>query len=595
MILPANLKIAVAILVLIFAGWLIYVQNSGQPEAHGLISTPETSDLTNQPKQILFQLVTACPPKNVSCDQSLCQSFKHEFLQNLASNLDNQQVAPDLQQQFETYEVFLSDKITVSIVTPGQAWLITDPANQQTYYVVYDNIEGMRAYRINDNFPDFPSAFTSQIPHDVDKGFSDALLSKAFDANHNLVDSQQLALAQRLHDIFSWQSFLAINWPVDSAGKASPSLTDTSGTPRWRTWMNSADVFKADGSKPTWGTPDTNPLVKTNQVSNNPNGDQLWDQHGNLVYYQMLINEVEFTGILCNNLYNRQGQIQFQPKVDPSTGFFDWGEPERNGVGSIELKLAWKILDPSQGDIPSRYFTRTVEVAVPDPANPDQQKLVEQEVGLVGMHIAHKTLSSFTWLWSTFEHVDNIQVNELEVVDNNGQTQPLKPSFYDPTCPTCPVNVPPTPDANGLRKTQVVRVMPIAEATAELNRQVQQRLKDEGSVWQYYELIGTQWPTKGYSAVADTSKVPGMITGESNGNPIPVYLVNSVIETYLQQGNQPAKNLTRLGGSDTTPVFGTSSCMGCHSGTYLATTLNPKDPGPPGSADFSWLLSIEAR
>ena len=35
-------------------------------------------------------------------------------------------------------------------------------------------------------------------------------------------------------------------------------------------------------------------------------------------------------------------------------------------------------------------------------------------VGLVGMHVAHKTNTSTPWVWATFEHVDNLVVDKAD-------------------------------------------------------------------------------------------------------------------------------------------------------------------------------------
>ena len=42
-------------------------------------------------------------------------------------------------------------------------------------------------------------------------------------------------------------------------------------------------------------------------------------------------------------------------------------------------------------------------------------------MGLVGLHIAHKTQHAPQWIWSTFEQVDNYKGPD--------------PSFNDPACP----------------------------------------------------------------------------------------------------------------------------------------------------------------
>ena len=84
---------------------------------------------------------------------------------------------------------------------------------------------------------------------------------------------------------------------------------------------------------------------------------------------------------------------------------------------------------------------------------------------------------------------------------------------------------------------------PIADTVAPLNAQFQAALRSSSSknVWQYYELVFTQWP-------ADPKNV------QKFGEPTPAFLANSVIETFFQ-GPSP-QNPTK----DNPP----HSCMGCH-------------------------------
>jgi hypothetical protein len=105
---------------------------------------------------------------------------------------------------------------------------------------------------------------------------------------------------------------------------------------------------------------------------------------------------------------------------------------------------------------------------------------------------------------------------------------------------------------------------------------------------------------------------------------LPVFLVNTTMETFFMKGKQAAGALEqddRLApGSptiDDTMVTATESCVGCHyssgicigfkedpDGTpMLDTTTKQKIPifgenshfGKTGNANFSWLLQIEAR
>jgi hypothetical protein len=63
-------------------------------------------------------------------------------------------------------------------------------------------------------------------------------------------------------------------------------------------------------------------------------------------------------------------------------------------------------------------------VPVPDP--------IPVPMGLVGMHIAVKTRSSPQWVWATFEHVDNLQADDLTMVKINGNRRRLRPTFNNP-------------------------------------------------------------------------------------------------------------------------------------------------------------------
>ena len=520
--------------------------------------------------------------------------------------------------------------------------------------------------------PNFPPELSPVLPSDVNPQLVGELLADGMNAQ-----------AQRVFDIFSWQSFLAINWPTNAEMQPAPSITDYGfGPPLWTYWKESYEVFTSDGSTPQpWGSPRTLP-TEINGVSLTAPGETpqstrilhnlssvdtvnitvldevveafthpLWDQNGNLAHYEILLNEDEFNYIVENELYNLEGQIAFSQDhyaVNFPSGQF--GNPE--AVGAIELKLAWKVIDESAGDIPSRFFTTEAFILTHDGelGFADDQLQLEGDtqwervqVGMIGMHISHKTESSPQWIWSTFEHVDNLQVNALETVEVDGEQRPLRASFNNPDCATCLVNTyPPTQGADGKLRTQVTRVIPIPDDLQALNAQVQAILAEQGSIWQYYELIGTQWPTD--PSAPPTTPGPGTspdsIANKSGGRPTPVYLTNSVMETYFQAGNTAAcaiglfqptgqtgfingiqppdcgvttfqqgipflpPGVTSAAGGfspDTTQVFGTEGCVGCHTSAGIARTFtvdanNTRQPvfGPPLTADFSWLFQQKA-
>jgi hypothetical protein len=415
------------------------------------------------------------------------------------------------------------------------------------------------------------SPLSSVIPHDAD--FSD-----------NPSTLQQI---QHDFDVFSWQSFVALNWPTDP-NQIIGAGPDGDNQTVWGTYIESYQVFLPDGQAPSWDSrplpPDCQSAGQVGSTGNLPVfrmtmkvSDQvlnfakqafgtgpLIDQRGDYARYAIHLNQDAFNYILNNQLYNQGGQAKF------GVVSFPIGDP-KGPVGAIVLKSAWRILDQTKGDDLSRYHKINAYVYTPKSDGTPAQ-CQPQTLGLVGLHIAHKTTSAPQWVWSTFEQVDNVQV---------GPNAPpgLKPSFFNPDCNNCPVNKPPPKPWNPTIKTtpsQVTRVIPLDDATMQLNAQWQGFLKQVNpkSVWQYYELISTQWPTQPAAVPSPTPTLsPGQPTPSPSpydphptGNPAPQFLANTTIETYIQ-GKVPNSS---------------SSCIMCHNN---ATTTKSGQV-----ADFSYLL-----
>ncbi|WP_340198592.1 hypothetical protein [Ascidiimonas sp. W6] len=505
--------------------------------------------------------------------------------------------------------------------------------------VTIEEITSSRAPYLN-----FPTPLSPDTPWDVDRNLQAELTNQG-----------KFVQVQRLFEILSWQWFVALNWPTNDKGEPMPAISDA-GNPTWFGWKESYEVFLPNGQKPApWGVftpPDHFPksieykgekiLFRSNKIVDFAHPDiedevnqaftsPIWDQNGNITRYEIRMNEVEFDYVVKNELYNYDGQIVFSKENSNVT----FPEGNRTQEGAIEIKLAWKILEDT--DIKSRYFTTYGYVI-------NEDKTYERkEVGMVGMHISSKTESSPQWIWTTFEHVDNLEVNLLDEVDG----KPLRPSYNDPDCEICPINV--LGDTvvsadNPKVKTQIQRIIPISGATKELNASVQNLLRAAGSKLQYYQQIGTQWPTAPEVppyTLKDTTAytLPQAVTNKSGGNPTPAYLTNMVMETYFQGGSITAgsdkiiQQYTRDGkieykdtldgynvylanepayfqmnnfpmGTDTKNtqqiIFGTESCIACHFSSAIATGYKEqngvKTPvfGLPTSADFSWLLNQKA-
>ncbi len=527
----------------------------------------------------------------------------------------------------------------------------------------------------------FPLPFSSTLPYDVDVAALRALSDTPDQpAPPYTIPDANIPAAQRWFDIYSWQAFLALNWPALPDGQPNNKLTlADSSTPRvWEYYVDAGQVYRKDGAAPLpwekavaaslkkefWmhgmsvGTPEAEsekddgdggyplPVIGGASGSLQAFTGPMIDQQGKWVRYQAAMNRVEFDYLVENKLYNLEGQVAYTAKNKISF-------PANQGTtkhGAMEIKMSWKQL--SDQDDPARFLVREARVI------PLTGKPYTADFALVGMHIAAKTESSPTWIWATFEHVDNTAVNDLET-DSKGR--PLRPTFFNPENPTIPVNTlapknaapvnqynPATGTDDGpavftswdesltTNPTQTLQVLPIPKATAALNAQVRAALKNLGSVYQYYELIGTQWPaapsfpgfTNGVANQPDGRLLPSSwesIVFKVPGKVAPVFLVNTTMETFFQNGNQPAGPVAddyRLPAgllADPNTVFATESCAGCHFsagaavafkkdpyGRYVTQTVDGQKYRVPifgqnavrgriGDADYSWLMQLRAQ
>ena len=359
------------------------------------------------------------------------------------------------------------------------------------------------------------------------------------------------SVVQRASDIFSWQDFIALNWPA--SGKRGIPAKDRSfaapGPRVWETWKETGEVYLPDGRKPApWDAPEVvsaafsraptakrlfrqTKLDKTLQAVFEPTVADgalpatLKDQRGEMVRFEIRMNRVLFDYVVDHKLYDARVQA-LQPEIEAP-------------AGSILIKAAWRILGPEETGF------HTTQAWVSDDANPSTAKYRLVRVGLVGFHIMHKTKSAPQWIWSTFEHVRNV-------------TGP-NASFFNPRCTECAINVQ-TP--NGV-PNQATRVIPIPSSDpdcdayeavdnlAALNHAVREAL--EGSPFRNYEQVGSQWPAPGTPATVFEVR--------------PALLGNTTLETFIQNS---------------------SSCMGCHA---MARTVQSE---AFVSSDFTFTFSYAA-
>jgi hypothetical protein len=413
-------------------------------------------------------------------------------------------------------------------------------------------------------------------------------------------------------DYFSWESFIALNWPAatgsrgvpDQPGNSSVFLNAATGTPVvWGTYKDSFDLFGQKDQRPSsWESPNSlvspcpnapagqktliftskgnTPLMQTTQAFSFP----LIDQRANLVYYDIRYDQAQYNFIrgqdsdptswlyLLKNLQPKEN-AQFGVQMPMTT------MTPTPTLGSIMVKAAWRISTPK--DDPNRFYTTNAQIY-----NPTTQSCTPTTVLLVGLHIAHKIDPFTEWVWSTFEQMDNVPPDKDILPQptpppngysfNNGTGTPQTTGGFDykPAAAPTPCPSPGDPSKPCPKPVQVTRVNPIpttpaGQSTREVNAFYQQLLK--GTVWQYYQLVVTQWPFN-----------PGIGPGNpfmlmQNGGVYPVNAgsafpangaVNTTMETYFQAQNDAAG-------------AGGNSCMSCH---YRA-----------GQSDFSWGLNRRAH
>jgi hypothetical protein len=422
------------------------------------------------------------------------------------------------------------------------------------------------------------------------------------DANIPQADKGNPTAEQIDFDTFSWNSFIALNWPADpnNNGKPDPDPNKKIGLQDyspvvWETYKESYAVFSADAKgnpvRPaSWNSSPQPPpgcgsnadyAKKLNQpvrVIKNISKDglnefleafvmaPLIDQKGAFARYEILVNQDEFqhimnpanplTGLIRPPLWDSRNQKNVNFPVGRVGG------PE----GPIEVKAAWKILGPK--DDPSHYHSEWIQIAWPT-NNPGSYKCSEpMRVGLIALHIAHKTFNAPQWAWSTFEQIENY-------TPPAGSPPGAKASFSNPDCPpaTCPPNQIPTQPASGwngdpsvLNQGPPTQVVPgkSARVQTSCNDQAIQLLKsvNPNTVWQYYRLVSTQWPQDPYCSGKPCPVYNPPTLAHQGANQLPVNLANSVIETYFMG---PPESRDK------------PSCMACHNGAQGLITNQPLD------------------
>ena len=231
-------------------------------------------------------------------------------------------------------------------------------------------------------------------------------------SGRGLVKDNILANRQRGFDFYSWLTFIALNSPADGKTIGQGPRPGGDALTKWEDLTNYrplADVMLPKGSKPTWGTrivpPQCRRLDGPNKIVfklgeeafNQPfKSGPLIDQDGNYALFDILMNWPMFDFILKNGLYNKPGQEKFNGKIEFPSGNNPGDDPnaEPGRMGAIMVKVSWRILDPDKDkDLLRQFHTADALIYFPGPpATKTGPLCVEKKLGLIGFHVAHKTI-----------------------------------------------------------------------------------------------------------------------------------------------------------------------------------------------------------
>jgi hypothetical protein len=364
-------------------------------------------------------------------------------------------------------------------------------------------------------------------------------------------------------DNFSWRAFIALNWPAltEVSHRGEPDTAKKPGDPGLRVW----ETYKARYEVFSPGAP--RPADWDSYEGNNPCGSAVNNRTKTLSSYShfadynqasLALGKLANPLVAQNRVYTRY-EVRFNRQEFDSIRDNEWfikkklptaQSPGTFNDGSIEIKAAWRILTVKDTPAVRQRFYVTSALVL-DPVATEQTGSVvciSQDIALVGFHIATKTKLRPQWIWSSFEHVDNVPpVGTGDAREPDAKSVPV-PYSYNSGQPPQQLKLPapkaisptnkPNPDPD---PTQVVRVQVVWKETMALNKAYWNLPEIKGTVWANYMLVMTQWPSVPGQPAVDNPGAP-FPTLENHFGPVPTTLANTTMETYRQD----------------------STCMACH-------------------------------
>jgi hypothetical protein len=439
--------------------------------------------------------------------------------------------------------------------------------------------------------------------------YAEALANKYIITYTNQVPGDLLSINQSKADCFAWQEFIAINWPVNTA--SSFGTPRDMGQVQWETYMPRNILFPANGvSPPAWGTlvsdeyakkfktqkllfnkQKTKLLTFTSKVTENTSASSLspnqaapggpnWlgAQNNTNVWYEVLLNQDYYNFIVSKGYYNAKTQhdsVKAGTMINFPAGVYN------GAVGAIELKAAWMEVNNASSPKWNRY-----KLSVATVMDPITSALRTTTVALVGLHILHKTQTQPTWVWATFEQVDNVPAPNVAAptysynfynsaavtktlmvksASGKGDTMVTITNSANVSPPYYLKQANPVP----IQCSRVNAIDPINAAPINALMQANISSLYPNSVWQYYQLVDVIWSNITQPARVQPDTIPRNLN-LSGMNPVSTIVANTTMETYVQN------SLT---------------CFNCHQyasiADYPADTVNDNKIG-----DFSFAIGF---
>jgi hypothetical protein len=429
---------------------------------------------------------------------------------------------------------------------------------------------------------------------------------------------------------YMWDSFVALSWPAKARERGQPDTRATAPATKspvvWETLPQPQEVFllpSAWSDYPQWDQIESLPVGLTVAEAqalctgysprtdiilydiNQPNTSirdgpvaPLMDQHRRYVRYQVAMNKSFFEYVRQHDYFDasvqrkavritEHAQFTGQP-TPPVGGFVGLPADHADQPGMLEIKSAWRILDPEH-DQAERYYSRPGFILSPDRTNCE----AAPTLGLVALHI-HR-LTRLSHVASTFEQIDNVAILD----PTNAGT--IHPSFnpgvgndtqrniwppygnlgFDGRLPPLISGSSTLPSRHRRQPNNISRATPIPAPVRSINRDYQQRHSD--SPLRYYQIINAQH-VRQECRLRETGDYRRPREWEPTTCPQPNTrtLINSALESYTQLTNP----------FDMTPH--NYSCQGCHAHARpcgFAGQIKPELSFRPEFMVMSYLLS----